>query len=339
MSCVININRFLIPNDVISSLTSIYRYIGKNESYENIVGNNINRIVEQTIERDAYFLANLINLDISNTRMRLIITKNSSPRTNSEMILFNIKELLATYQMKYEDMETKSNDLINMANFIDEKKNIKYDYIKTDKKHVLKSQSMKSKRVHLDEINDEVSRIIEKDLYEPIILYIHYFIDFYNYQPFSSDNTLSSYILLYLLLLKADVHALKYVSFFELLYEYFDEFESELKQASFNWSEGFAQTLGFTRFMIKIISIAYEKTNEIIKMYEFDRSINKADNIENTVLKLSEIFTKEEIRNNHPFVSESTINRTLSKLRDENIIRPLGKGRSAKWIKVSSGNK
>lgn len=335
MSCIININRFLIPNDVIASLTSIYRFIGKNETYANIVGNNLTRIIDQTIERDAYFLAQIINLDLTNTRMRLIITKNSSPRTNSETILFNIKELLTLCQMKYKDMETKSNDLINMANYIDDKKNIKYDYVKTDKKQLLKSQSLKSKRIHIDEINDEVSRIIEKELYEPIVLYLHFFIDFYNYQPFTSDNTLTSYILLYLLLLKADIDAFKYVSFFELLYENYEEFETELKQASFNWSEGFAQTLGFTRFMIRIISKAYDKTDDIIKMYEFDRSINKADNIENTILKLPDIFTKEEIRMNHPFVSESTINRTLSKLRDENVIKPLGKGRSAKWIKIS----
>lgn len=338
MSCIININRFLIPNDVIASLTSIYRYIGKNEVYANKVGMNLNRIVDQTIERDAYFLAQIINLDLTNTRMRLIITKNSSPRTNSETILFNIKELLSLCQMKYIDMETKSNDLINMANYIDDKKNIKYDYVKTDKKQLLKSQSLKSKRIHIDEINDEVTRIIEKELYEPIVLYLHFFIDFYNYQPFTSDNILSSYILLYLLLFKSDIHAFKYVSFFELLHENYDEFEHELRQASFNWNEGFAQTLGFTRFMIKLFLQAYEKTDDIIKMYEFDRSINKADNIENTILKLSDIFTKEEIRLNHPFVSESTINRTLSKLRDEDIIKPLGKGRSAKWIKISRSN-
>jgi Fic family protein len=277
-----------------------------------------------------------MNLDITNTRMRLIITKNSEPRLNNEIILYNIKELLTSFQLKHKDMGTKSNDLINMANFVDEKKNIKFDYLHTDKKHILKSQNMRSKRIHLDEINDEVTRIMDKGLYDPIVLYLHYFIDFINYQPFTSNNELTSYLLIYLLLLKADVYAFRFVSFFELLYDNFEEFETELKKASFNWNEGFSQTLEFVRFMTKLILKAYHNTNEVIKIYEFDRSINKANNIENTILKLPEIFTKEEIRINHPFVSESTINRTLSKLRDEKVIKPLGKGRSAKWIKISS---
>ena len=36
--------------------------------------------------------------------------------------------------------------------------------------------------------------------------------------------------------------------------------------------------------------------------------------------------------------SDSTINRILFKLRDEQIIMPLGKGRSARWMKIISEN-
>ena len=80
MSCVLNIIRFIIPNDVIVSLTEIYRNIGENELLLKGVGNDINCIVEQTVERDAYFLSRILKLDISDTRTRLIITKNSLPR-------------------------------------------------------------------------------------------------------------------------------------------------------------------------------------------------------------------------------------------------------------------
>ena len=36
---------------------------------------------------------------------------------------------------------------------------------------------------------------------------------------------------------------------------------------------------------------------------------------------------QEEIRNIHPYVSESTINRALINLRDSGYIKPIGKGR------------
>ena len=62
--------------------------------------------------------------------------------------------------------------------------------------------------------------------------------------------------------------------------------------------------------------------------------MNKSNNIENTINKLEDVFTKDEIRLLHPYISDSTINRTLKRMRDEELIRPLGKGRSAKWMKL-----
>ncbi|WP_286170322.1 hypothetical protein [Halocella sp. SP3-1] len=45
-------------------------------------------------------------------------------------------------------------------------------------------------------------------------------------------------------------------------------------------------------------------------------------------------MTKEDIRNACPDVSESTINRVFSKLKKEEIIEVLGKGRNAKWKRL-----
>jgi|SRR5690554_3172223 len=333
MSCIINIDRFIIPNDIITTLTSIYKFIGKNKSFENIVETDLEKIVVQTIERDCYFIAKILELDITDSRMRLIVTKNSNPRTIDETILYRIKEVLSAWHIDH-NQATKSNDLINITNYINPHANIKYAYHEIDKKAYLQSQSMRSKRILLDEINDKVSFIKEKQTIEPIVLYLHFFIDFYNLKPFTESNKVTAYLLLYLLLLKAEVHSYKYVSFYEQLYKDFDKFEIELKNASFNWSEGFAQTLEFLRYMTKFIYQSYIKTEELIKAYQFDQNINKSDNIENTISKLPNIFTKEEIRNEHPLVSESTINRTLSKLKEESAIKPLGKGRSAKWVKL-----
>jgi len=56
-------------------------------------------------------------------------------------------------------------------------------------------------------------------------------------------------------------------------------------------------------------------------------------------MKLDEIFTKEDLRKRHPNVSDATIDRTLKRLKLEDKIRPLGKGRSSKWQRIISGNK
>lgn len=328
MSCVENINRYIVPNDIITLLTKLYKYIGKNEIYEDIVKSHINKVVEQTIQRDAFFLGKIINLSLTDTRLRLIITKNSAPRNKEEEILFNLIEIINDIQTNYKKYDYRSNDQLNMINYIYQSQNIKYDF-KEEINNI-------SKRNYLDNITDVV--INNKNNLEQIILYLNYFIDLHNIKPFTLNNLTASYITLYLLMLKSDLNAFHYVSFFELIYNNLSEFNDRLLDVSYNWKDGIAQPTSFIRFMINLILEGYEKAEKIIFEYKIDQNISKGDNIENTIVKLPSVFTKDQIRAFHPYVSESTINRALQKLRDENKIKPLGKGRSAKWKKNSLSN-
>lgn len=336
MSCIKNIDLFIIPGDVIVKIANIYRYIGSNSRLQEIAGNNVNKLIDQTIERDAFFLAKILKLDVTDTRMRLIITKNSQPRNKEEAALFNIKETLTLYQNNYAKTFFQSNDLLNLANYIFSS-NTKFDYINTEKKNYFKSQSKTSKRVILDEVNENLKIKEHNQTIEKIALYLNYFVDYYNINPLTQNNEGVSLLLLYLLCLKCDLEAFKYISFFEQLFDKYEMFKLELNNASLNWKEGFSQVVSFIRFMLNLFEQSYEKAIRILKDFRFDQSINKADNLENTIMNMTETFSKEDIRVLHPYVSESTINRALKKLKEEKKIRPLGKGRSAKWIRLYKG--
>ncbi|MDD3999693.1 MAG: hypothetical protein PHX62_02200 [Bacilli bacterium] len=336
MSTVLNIERFIIPSDVIVSLTNIYRWIGKNSFFTDAVKGDLERIIEATVERDAFFLSQIIKLNLTDSRSRLIITKNSTPRSKDEATLYQIKDMIRKFQLNYRSYRHQSNDLLDVANFLfSHYHEIRFSYEESDKKSVLKSQARTSKRVILNDVNDRTQEIIQKKSFEKITLYLNYYIDFYNIAPFTERNEETALFLLYLFVLKSDLEAFRYISFFELLYKNYSEFQTEVKKASFNWKEGFAQPMGFIRFMLSLFLKGYQKAYELIKDYQFDTNLNKGYNIENTITKFPEIFTKDEIRIQHPFVSDSTINRTLIKMRDRGLIKPLGKGRSAKWIRIA----
>ncbi len=328
MSCIENINRYIVPNDIITLLTKVYKYIGKNEIYKEIAKSDMRKIVEQTIQRDAFFLGKILNLDLTDTRLRLIITKNSNPRNREENVLYNLIEVLTDIQSNFNKYNYRSNDQLNMANYIYQSQNIKYD--------VKETINEKNKRTLIDTLTEAVYS--NKNNTEQIILYLNYFIDLFNVKPFTSKNELASYITLYILMLKAELDVFSYVSFFEMIYESINDFNDRLLDVSYNWREGISQPTSFIRFMINLILEAYEKAEKIIYDYKVDQNISKGDNIENTISKLPNIFTKDQIRSFHPYVSESTINRALQKLRDERKIKPLGKGRSAKWRKISFSN-
>ncbi|MBQ7277472.1 MAG: hypothetical protein IJS58_09550 [Bacilli bacterium] len=333
MSTIQGINRFIVPNDVITSLAEVYKSIGLSENYKSLTEPDFSRIVNQTIERDTFFLSKLVNIDISDNRLRLIITKSSTPRTNDEKILYTIKELLTDFAFHPDKVKIDSQTLFNLVNYIYPKMGIKFDVYKDDKRNNY-MLSGKAKREILDEINKTFNTIYNNNSVEKIILSINYYVDLVSLKPFTAYNEIVPYLVLYLLLNKIDYRAVQYVSLFENIYYNKADFDDELQNACFNWEEGYHQVLPFVRYFIKMLSNLFNKCNNIIASYIKEVNVNKADNIENTIMSLPNIFTKEEIRLTHPYVSDSTINRALKKLHEENIIRPLGKGRSAKWLKV-----
>ena len=333
MNCISKLDHYIIPNDIVVMLSKIYRFIGNNEFYINTLGSDLNKVIDNTVEKDAYYLAKILKLDISEARSKLIIEKNSSPRNKEEATLYNLKDALSAIQQKFQLLSLQSNEIFNMVNYIYSHYNgIKFD-LSEGGKSLLQSQNMKSKRLILDEMNDIIALYLRGEKFEKITLFLNYFVDFYNLRPFVAKNEVISLVILYQLILIADINAFKYVSFFETLYFDFPSFTDELCKASVNWKEGYAQTTEFVRYFLKLIIKAYSQTDKIIKDYRFDSTNKKVDNIENTILSMTSIFTKEEIRIANPYVSESTINRALISLRDQGYIEPLGKGRSAKWIR------
>jgi len=61
---------------------------------------------------------------------------------------------------------------------------------------------------------------------------------------------------------------------------------------------------------------------------------NKSYRVEQAVRNIIGIFSKEDIRNSCPDVSDATINRVFKQLKKEEVIDVLGKGRNAKWKRL-----
>ena len=154
MSCIENINRFIVPNDVLFTLMNVYKYIGKNEHYANVASPDMHRIVSQTIERDTFFLSKLIELDITDSRLRLIITKNSEARNREEKVLYNIKEMFSIFAQNPKRQELSSVDLSNILNYIYPNQNIKFDILKEERKNIHHLVNAGSKRDVIDKINN-----------------------------------------------------------------------------------------------------------------------------------------------------------------------------------------
>lgn len=336
MHCLENIQRISYPADLVMDLTKLYRFKGKDFFYEDIFKNEMNTIVKDTIERDTFFAARVLNLNISENRLRLIIRKNGIPRTNDEKILANLKEVFKIIQDKGTDLELTSNEFLALSKRIfGDVKEVGYASKTVEVQvNLLTEKKRISLRNTLDQILSLYKKLLNSNQVEATQLATNLFIDITNTKLYTHENEFLNLLIYYSLLFKERFNVFKYVSFFEMYYDHEEEFKNAIISASFNWEQGFSQTAILNRLTIQMMLEGYNKIEQKTDEYNFDKRIRKIDNVESTILKLGQIFTKDEIRAKHPYFSDSTINRALESLKKQNKIRPNGTGRSATWVRI-----
>ena len=182
MHCLENIKRISYPADLVMDLTRLYRFKGKDFYYEDIFKNEMQTIVKDTIERDTFFAARLLNLNITENRLRLIIRKNGVPKTNDEKILANLKEVFKIIQDKGTDLELTSNEFLALAKRIfGEVKEIGYATKVIDVQVNLLTEKKKiSLRTQLDSMLSLYKKLLNSNQVEATQLATNFFIDITN---------------------------------------------------------------------------------------------------------------------------------------------------------------
>lgn len=336
MYCLNNIKHITYPNDLVIDLTKLYRYKGKDFYYEDIFKTDMQTIIKETIEKDTFYASKLLKLNVSENRCRLIIQKDSIPKTNDEKILFNLKEVFKIIQSKGNELELTSNEFLALAKRIfKDVKEVGYrTKIEERQINLLKEKKTVSLRTTFDELLKIYKNELNKETVEATQLATNLYVDIYNSKVYNDENSFMCLLIYYCLLFKERFNVFKYFSFFESYLNDEEEFKNALIQSSYNWEEGYAQTAILNRLTIQTLLKGYGKIENRESSYSFDKEIKKIESVESSILKLGTIFTKEEVRRKNPYSSDSTINRALDNLKKENKIRPNGTGRSATWLKI-----
>ena len=332
MSNFTNLQHYILPSDLLITMLDAYKQIGMTKVYLESIESVTNVLEEKAQEEDCFYLSKILELDITEARKNLIISKNSNPRNYNEEVLYNIKNVLSVIKNESKTYKLNASELLSYMNQIFGK--FKYNYTNKTINTVINKQIKKqSIRMMINECFDEYDHQIALKKYESIILSNILYFDIINLEPFNGRNDFAGLLSLYYLLLQNKIEIFKYVSFFKYIYQNYDKFIEASKTGSLNYSEGFVESSNLSRLIFSIIIDAYNELSKENKKWTYKNNGFKSDNVESSIYKMPEFFSKEDVRRANPNVSDATINRILNRMRDEQIIMPLGTGRSAKWRK------
>lgn len=338
MKALANIGRIQISNEVMLLLLSLYESKGKSFYYDDLFNRDVQAFEKKTMEINLISIAKHLELSLSEARIKLFAKKKMVPRTKDEHLLANIRIALLQLQSNPDEFEFLVNEIYNLAKLISKDyEPITFNTYDKSEDGLLKTKKV-SKREDLEQLLNLFEKSLRSKKHELTQLISNFYVDFLNMNIFTKHNDKIGMIVLYALLLK-HFNVFKYVSFYKHFLDIKQTWDQGLITANYYWSSGFAQTDMLNRLLVDLLIKSYQEVDMMSHEYEFEKNLNKSDNIENSILKLTEIFTKEDLRKRHPNVSDATIDRTLKRLKDENKIRPLGRGRGSKWQRIIKGNK
>lgn len=332
-----NVKNLGVKEEDVMKLLNLYQYKGKDIHYSKLLEKDQGKIIKKNINHDILELTKYFNLDISDARKKYIIKSGGSGKNKSEQFMINTRNVLNKFVLNYMNFELEAYEFVRFVEELFNKiESVKPDvyYIQDSSNGLYTEKKKVFRRDDLEKMLDLFTKKKNSNEYEITNLIANFYIDFVNQNIFTAHNDIIGLFVLYMLLVVSGFTVFRYVSFFELYNKHYDEFVDAMKMANANYDDGYSNPIKLNKFLINIVLEAYENLEEFLHEYSYETGISKGDEIIGLIYHLPQEFTKEDIRKANPFVSDSTINRALATLANENKIRSLGTGRSAKWIRL-----
>ena len=340
MKCLSNLQRLNYPADLVYKISKLYSFKGKDFYYEDVLKASLAKKIENTIAKDTINAVKLLDLKVTDNRVKLIVKSDSEPKTKDETVVANIKKVFQIIQEKGTDLELTSNEFLMLADKIfRDKKAIRY---RSDKVEVRGETLLPEiKNVSMRDQMDEAIKLYKNNLVmariEPTQVIANFYIDLLHMNCFTDYNEFIALMILYCLLVSQRFNLFKYISFFEKYDEKKVEFDGAVSSAAHDWENGFSETRNINSAIINLMLEGYQEVENMVNTKKFEKGMTKIDNVRGAIMHLpGDTFTREDIKRVAPDLSDSTINRALEALKKDGKIELMGGGRSAVWVKKTT---
>ena len=326
-------------------ISKIYEYKGKQELYVANFSDVLDKMIEVAKIQSTKSSNAIEGISTYDTRLEELMNKKSEPKNRNEEEIYGYREVLDIIHENYENIEFTKNNILTLHNrlYSYSEENHKGKF-KTMDNSIVETNALGEKKVRFQPVSAfETENYIEKMIsaynealrlkIPPLLLIPTVIHDFLYIHPFADGNGRMSRLLTLLLLYKNGFFVGKYISLEMIIEETKDIYYEELQASSENWHSGTNNDLPFIKYMLSVIYKAYSECDERFKLIS-EKSLTSAERVMKVFENSLEPLSKSDIAILCPDISKRTIERALKELKDRDLIKQLGSGRSTKYIRV-----
>lgn len=333
----------LLSPDIVSLLTAIHEFKGKQQKVSDEVPEALEKLVEIAKIQSTDASNRIEGISTSNERLQKIVKEKTRPKTRDEKEIAGYRDVLSTIHESYNYIPPRAPLILqlhrDLYKFTGSSSGGSYkgsDNVIAEE-HADGTKTVRFQPVSAWETPDFVKAVCDAyqeaqsgDELDALVLIPIFILDFLCIHPFNDGNGRMSRLLTLLLLYRAGYTVGKYISIEKLIADSKETYYEVLQESSYGWHEGENDYAPFVRYMLGVIVAAYRAFEERTALIS-DSELSKPDRVREIIKNKLGPITKAEIMKECPDVSQVTVQRALGELLKNGQIVKLSGGRYTKY--------
>lgn len=332
-------------SDVLGLIAAIYKEAGKQELYLKQRPEELEKLVEIAKIQSTEASNAIEGIVTTNTRIKQLVTKKTTPKNRDEQEIAGYRDVLGIIHESFDAISITTNYILQLHKILySHMNNPVAGRTKTVQNYI--SATYPDGRVEtlftpldpfetptaLEIICNEYNRVIGNLEVEPLIaipIFIH---DFLCIHPFNDGNGRMSRLLTTLLLYRSGFYVGKYISLEAKIAKNKDLYYDALAKSQIGWNEGTEDVVPFIKYLLGTILAAYKDFEDRFALVE--TKLSALEIVRRASMNKIGRFNKQDIREQCPSLSISSIEGALRKLIELGELKREGSGKSICYYRL-----
>ena len=326
-------------NEIVSYVSLIHEHKAKQEIFLKQKPHELEKLIEIAKVQSTEFSNEIEGIRTTDTRLKQLISEKTTPRNRDEEEIVGYRDVLNIIHENYEFIPITANYILQLHKILYSHspkviggsfKNVQNYISGTDANGktytIFTPMTPFETPLAMENICNEFNKAIVESEVDPLILIPIFIHDFLCIHPFLDGNGRMSRLLTTLLLYRCGYLVGKYISLEAKISKNKNSYYEALEQSQKDWSIGKDNPESFIKYLLGTIIAAYRDFEDRVDIVS-DR-VSALDMVKKAISNLIGKFTKTQIAELCPSLSVKSIESSLKKLADENVIEKHGSGKN-----------
>ena len=324
----------------------MYKRQGKQELYLKQRPEGLEKLVEIAKVQSTEASNAIEGIVTTNTRIRQLVKEKTTPKNRDEQEIAGYRDVLNIIHESFDAIPITRNYILQLHKILYSHMNnpiagrtktvqnyISATYPDGHVETLFTPLSPYETPEALDKICEEYNRIIGNMEVEPLIAIPVFIHDFLCIHPFNDGNGRMSRLLTTLLLYRNGFYVGKYISLEAKIAQNKDLYYHALAESQTGWHEGTENALPFIKYILGTILAAYKDFEDRVSLVE--TKLSALEMVRRASKNKIGRFTKQDIREFCPTLSDSSIESALRKLVTAGELKKEGRGKSTCYFRLN----